>query len=65
MDDKIVAFCGLLRQNGLRVSVSETMDALRALGLIGLEDRSTVRAALRASAAILRLSTAVRPPLRR
>ena len=50
MDDKIVAFCALLRQNGLRVSVSETMDALRALGLVGLEDRATVRAALRATA---------------
>ena len=50
MDDKIVEFCGLLRQNGLRVSVSETMDALRALGTIGLTDRATVRAALRATA---------------
>ena len=50
MDDKVVEFCGLLRQNGLRVSVSETMDAMRALGAIGLEDRATVRAALRATA---------------
>jgi uncharacterized protein len=50
MDARIVEFCGLLRQNGLRVSVSETMDAMRALGAIGLGDRSTVRAALRATA---------------
>jgi uncharacterized protein with von Willebrand factor type A (vWA) domain len=50
MDDKIVEFCGLLRQNGLRVSVSETMDAMRALGAIGLDDRDTVRAAMRATA---------------
>jgi hypothetical protein len=50
MNAKIVEFCGLLRQNGLRVSVSETMDALRALGTIGIDDRESVRAALRATA---------------
>ena len=50
MDDRIVEFCGLLRQNGLRVSVSETMDAVRALGVVGLDDRETVRATLRATA---------------
>jgi hypothetical protein len=50
MDDKIVAFCALLRQNGLRISVSETMDAMRALGIVGLGDRNTVRAALRTTA---------------
>jgi uncharacterized protein len=50
MDDKIVAFCALLRQNGLRISVSETMDAMRALGIVGLGDRDTVRATLRTTA---------------
>ncbi len=50
MNTKLVEFCGLLRQNGLRVSVSETMDAFRALGTVGLADRDTVRAALRATA---------------
>jgi len=50
MNAKIVEFCGLLRENGLRVSVSETMDALRALGTIGIDDRESVRAALRATA---------------
>src|SRR5262245_46474857 len=50
MDDKIVEFCALLRQNGLRVSVSETMDAMRALGVVGIDDREAVRAALRATA---------------
>ena len=50
MDDKIVEFCGLLRQNGLRVSVAETMDAMQALGVVGLADREMVRAALRATA---------------
>jgi uncharacterized protein with von Willebrand factor type A (vWA) domain len=49
MDAKLVEFCGLLRQNGLRVSVSETMDAFRALGETGLADRGTVRAVLRAT----------------
>jgi uncharacterized protein with von Willebrand factor type A (vWA) domain len=47
MDTKLVAFAGLLRQNGIRVSLSETMEAFRALSLVGLDDRETVRAALR------------------
>ncbi len=47
MDTKIVAFAGLLRQNGIRVSLSETMEAFRALSLVGMDDRETVRAALR------------------
>jgi uncharacterized protein with von Willebrand factor type A (vWA) domain len=49
MDVKVVEFCRLLRENGIRVSVAETMDGLRALGRIGLGDRESVRAALRAS----------------
>jgi len=47
MDSKLVEFSGLLRQNGLRVSLSESMDMLRALEVVGLGDRETVRAALR------------------
>jgi hypothetical protein len=50
MDAKLVEFCALLRQNGLRVSLSETMDAMRALAEVGLAERATVRAALRATA---------------
>jgi len=49
MNEKIVEFCGLLRQNGLRVSVSESMDAMRGLGVAGLAERETVRAVLRAT----------------
>jgi hypothetical protein len=49
MDAKVVEFCRLLRENGIRVSVAETMDGLRALGQVGLYDRDTVRAALRAT----------------
>ena len=47
MDERIVEFCGLLRQNGIRVSVAETVDAVRALAVVGIDDQSTVRAALR------------------
>ncbi len=49
MDGKLVEFAQLLRQNGVRVSLSETMDAVRALEAVGLNDREVVRAALRAA----------------
>jgi uncharacterized protein len=50
MDGKVVEFAALLRRNGVRVSLAETMDAFRALDAIGLSDRDTVRAALRTTA---------------
>ena len=49
MDEKLVEFSNLLRRNGLRVSLTESMDMLRALDVVGLPDRATVRAALRAT----------------
>jgi uncharacterized protein with von Willebrand factor type A (vWA) domain len=49
MDAKLIEFSSLLRQNGLRVSLAESMDTLRALEVVGLPDRETVRAALRAT----------------
>jgi len=49
MDEKLVEFSNLLRQNGLRVSLAESMDTLRALDVVGLPDKETVRAALRAT----------------
>ncbi len=49
MDAKLVEFSNLLRQNGLRVSLAESMDMLRALAVVGLPDRRTVRATLRAT----------------
>src|SRR5882724_1792144 len=49
MDSKLVEFSNLLRQNGLRVSLAESMDMLRALAVVGLPDRQTVRATLRAT----------------
>jgi uncharacterized protein with von Willebrand factor type A (vWA) domain len=50
MDAKVVEFTALLRRNGVRVSLAETMDAFLALDVVGLGDRDTVRAALRATA---------------
>jgi uncharacterized protein with von Willebrand factor type A (vWA) domain len=49
MDEKLVEFSNLLRQNGLRVSLTESMDMLRALDVVGLPQREVVRAALRAT----------------
>jgi uncharacterized protein len=49
MDQKLVEFSNLLRQNGVRISLSESMDMLRALDVVGLPDRATVRSALRAT----------------
>ena len=50
MDAKVVEFTALLRRNGVRVSLAETMDAFQALDAVGLGDRDTVRAALRTTA---------------
>jgi uncharacterized protein len=50
MEAKLVEFTALLRRNGVRVSLAETMDAFQALDAVGLADRDTVRAALRATA---------------
>jgi uncharacterized protein with von Willebrand factor type A (vWA) domain len=49
MDDKIIAFTSLLRQNGLRVSVSEDMDGFQAVKLLGLHDRLAFKDALRST----------------
>src|SRR5262245_37336891 len=47
MEERIVEFAGVLRRNGIRVSLSENMDAFRALGLIGVGDPVLFRNALR------------------
>jgi uncharacterized protein with von Willebrand factor type A (vWA) domain len=49
MEDKLVEFANLLRQNGVRVSLAETLDALAASGVIGLGERDAFRGALRAT----------------
>jgi uncharacterized protein with von Willebrand factor type A (vWA) domain len=47
MEDRIVEFANILRRNGVRVSLSENMDAFRALGLVGIRDPHLFRNALR------------------
>jgi len=49
MDDKIVEFTHLLRQNGVKVSPAENLEALAALGLVGVADRQTFKDALRST----------------
>ncbi len=47
MDDTLISFVGLLRQNGVRVSFAESMDTFRALDLVGLGERRAVKDVLR------------------
>lgn len=49
MDDRVVEFSNILRRNGIRVSLSENMDAFRALDLTGIRDSVLFRSALRAT----------------
>jgi len=49
VDRRIIEFTDLLRQNGVRVSFAESIDTFRAVELVGLRDRRTVRDALRAT----------------
>jgi uncharacterized protein with von Willebrand factor type A (vWA) domain len=49
MDARIVEFAEVLRQNGLKVSASETLDAVQALAEVGLRTRALTRTALRAT----------------
>lgn len=49
MEARLVEFAELLRQNGIRVSPAEVVDAAEALALTGLSDRATVRGALEAT----------------
>ena len=45
---KISSFVNFLRAQGLSVGIQETEDALKALTLVGFDDRDTVRTALKA-----------------
>ena len=47
MDERIVEFTSLLRENGLRVSMSEHLDAFAAVRRLGLSDRTLFRDTLR------------------
>lgn len=46
MLDRVKEFAGLLRNNGVRTSTAEVLDAVRALTACGLSDPAAVRAAL-------------------
>src|SRR5258706_761821 len=47
MEARVIEFANILRRNGIRVSLSENMDAFRALELIGVADPLMFRDALR------------------
>ena len=49
MDARIVEFAEVLRQNGVRVSTSEVVDASQATALVGVSDRDLFRSVLRAT----------------
>jgi uncharacterized protein with von Willebrand factor type A (vWA) domain len=49
VEARLVEFADLLRANGLRVGSAEIADATAAAALVGVEDRPTFRAALRAT----------------
>ena len=49
MQDRIIEFANVLRHNGLRVSLSENVDAFRALELLGIENPALFRVALRST----------------
>ena len=49
MDEKLIEFTHLLRQNGLKISVAENMDSFAALGLTGIRNRELLKDTLRAT----------------
>lgn len=49
MDARLTEFAEVLRQNGVRVSISETVDAARAVLVTGVGDRESFRAVLQAT----------------
>jgi uncharacterized protein with von Willebrand factor type A (vWA) domain len=49
MDAKIAEFTALLRENGLRVSMAEHLDAFRAVSALGLAERERFKDTLRAT----------------
>ncbi|MSP62636.1 MAG: VWA domain-containing protein [Myxococcales bacterium] len=49
MVPRLIEFFGLLRKNGVRLSTAETLDALRAVEVVGIADPEALRGALVAS----------------
>src|SRR4029453_14119723 len=54
MDAKIVEFTALLRANGLRVSMSEHLDAFRAVATLGVGHRPSFKEPLGARGAMVK-----------
>lgn len=48
-DAVLLDFVGVARRAGIRISPAESMDAVRAAGIVGLDDREDLRAALAAT----------------
>lgn len=59
MEERIVEFATVLRRNGIRVSLSENMDAFRALELIGIGDPVLFRDTLRTT--LIKRASDVKP----
>ena len=49
MDDRLIQFITALRSAGVRISVAESADALRAMAAAGITDREVFRLALRST----------------
>jgi uncharacterized protein with von Willebrand factor type A (vWA) domain len=49
VEARIAEFAEVLRQNGLKIGVSEALDAVTASSMVGLEDREYFRATLQAT----------------
>src|SRR5919202_395558 len=49
MDDRIIQFIDALRAVGVRISVAESADALRAIEATGITDKDVFRSAMRAT----------------
>ncbi len=49
MDARLVELVEVLRQNGLRLAVSETQDAIASTALLGVDDKELLRATLKAT----------------
>ena len=59
MQARLIEFANILRRNGIRVSLSENMDAFRALELIGIADPQMFRNALRST--LIKRTSDVKP----
>src|SRR6476646_518599 len=48
LEQRIVEFCRFARASGIAAGVKETLDAVRAASAVGIEDRQSLKFALRA-----------------